>query len=98
MGVCRQFLTHTDPVTQRWLTATLDRVFGWPDIVRFSWSTAERLLESDAVRVQWPETVAALSAKPFKKDAGRKRPADAAHEPSEPTHPALKAFGLCEAA
>jgi ribonuclease H2 subunit A len=34
-----------DPETQRYLMRTLDPVFGWPCIVRFSWQTAKTMME-----------------------------------------------------
>lgn len=45
-----------DPVTKKWLSGNIDPVFGLPRIVRFSWSTAEKLLETEALEVEW-ETV-----------------------------------------
>ncbi|KAK9805728.1 hypothetical protein WJX73_002697 [Symbiochloris irregularis] len=42
-----------DPVTKAWLEAHLDRVFGFPDLVRFSWQTCTRMLEDRAVPVRW---------------------------------------------
>lgn len=44
-----------DPATKKWLTANVDQVFGFPQLVRFSWSTAEKILESNAVQVDWEE-------------------------------------------
>lgn len=34
-----------DPRTVRYLKSTLDPVFGWPGVVRFSWATAKTMLE-----------------------------------------------------
>lgn len=45
-----------DPVTKKWLAANVDEVFGFPRIVRFSWSTAEKILETNALTVEWEET------------------------------------------
>lgn len=45
----------TDPVTKTWLSENVDSVFGFPQLVRFSWSTAEKILESHAVSVEWEE-------------------------------------------
>lgn len=45
-----------DPVTKKWLTENVDQVFGFPQIVRFSWSTAEKILESKALSVEWEDT------------------------------------------
>ncbi|XP_046816120.1 ribonuclease H2 subunit A [Vespa crabro] len=44
-----------DPVTKKWLAANVDDVFGFPQIVRFSWSTAEKILETNALTVEWEE-------------------------------------------
>ncbi|XP_033364863.1 ribonuclease H2 subunit A isoform X1 [Bombus vosnesenskii] len=44
-----------DPDTKRWLSENVDPVFGFPHIVRFSWSTAEKILESKALPVEWEE-------------------------------------------
>lgn len=46
----------TDPVTKNWLSTNVDEVFGFPQLVRFSWSTAEQILESKALTVEWEET------------------------------------------
>lgn len=46
----------TDPMTKNWLSANVDAVFGFPRLVRFSWSTAEQILESKALAVEWEET------------------------------------------
>ena len=45
-----------DPVTVAWLKDHLDPLFGYPSIVRFSWSTCERLLEQHGHPVLWPMT------------------------------------------
>ncbi|XP_043275595.1 ribonuclease H2 subunit A [Venturia canescens] len=44
-----------DPLTKKWLTENIDQVFGFPQIVRFSWSTAEKILESKALAVEWED-------------------------------------------
>lgn len=44
-----------DPLTKKWLSSTVDPTFGFPQIVRFSWSTAEKILESEALSVEWEE-------------------------------------------
>ncbi|XP_014473091.1 PREDICTED: ribonuclease H2 subunit A [Dinoponera quadriceps] len=43
----------TDPVTKSWLSANVDAVFGFPRLVRFSWSTAEQILQAKAFAVDW---------------------------------------------
>ncbi|XP_025024415.1 ribonuclease H2 subunit A isoform X2 [Python bivittatus] len=45
-----------DPKTKEWLTQSLDPIFGYPQFVRFSWSTTQIILESKAVPVHWDDT------------------------------------------
>jgi len=45
----------SDPVTKAWLRKNLDKVFGFPSFVRFSWSTAKNILDVDGVQVQWSD-------------------------------------------
>lgn len=42
-----------DPKTKAWLLRYLDPVFGYPQLVRFSWSTARTLMDSRGVAVRW---------------------------------------------
>lgn len=42
-----------DATTKDWLKRNMDPVFGFPEIVRFSWSTSRDLLEKEAVAVDW---------------------------------------------
>ncbi|XP_052362583.1 ribonuclease H2 subunit A [Oncorhynchus keta] len=44
-----------DPKTKAWLLKELDPVFGYPQFVRFSWSTTQTLLDSKAVTVHWDD-------------------------------------------
>ncbi|XP_037830840.1 ribonuclease H2 subunit A isoform X2 [Kryptolebias marmoratus] len=44
-----------DPKTKAWLLKYLDPVFGYPQFVRFSWSTAQTLMDSKAVAVCWDD-------------------------------------------
>ncbi|XP_011869038.1 PREDICTED: ribonuclease H2 subunit A [Vollenhovia emeryi] len=44
-----------DPATKSWLLASVDQVFGFPQLVRFSWSTVEQILQSKALEVEWEE-------------------------------------------
>ncbi|KAK5623507.1 Ribonuclease H2 subunit A [Crenichthys baileyi] len=44
-----------DPKTKEWLLKYLDPVFGYPQFVRFSWSTAQTLMDSKAVTVHWDD-------------------------------------------
>lgn len=43
----------SDVVTKAWLRRNVDRVFGFPSFVRFSWSTAKLIMEEKAVEVRW---------------------------------------------
>ncbi|OXA44133.1 Ribonuclease H2 subunit A [Folsomia candida] len=43
----------SDEVTKKFLRANIDPVFGFPNIVRDSWSTASDLLEKRAVKIKW---------------------------------------------
>ena len=47
------FFTTTDPTTKKWLADSVDKVFGFPQLVRFSWSTCSNILDSKAVPVHW---------------------------------------------
>lgn len=42
-----------DPNTKKWLMESIDKVFGYPQIVRFSWATTKTLLDKYAVKVTW---------------------------------------------
>lgn len=43
-----------DPLTKAWAAANFDPLFGWPSVVRFSWSTAKVAFKAPgAVRVTW---------------------------------------------
>ncbi|KAJ3072994.1 Ribonuclease H2 subunit A [Podochytrium sp. JEL0797] len=44
-----------DPNTKKWLRHNMDPVFGFPDVVRFSWSTAAKMLEKSTASVSWNE-------------------------------------------
>lgn len=44
-----------DPVTKKFLQENIDPVFGFPRLVRFSWSTAENILMAKAVNVQFED-------------------------------------------
>lgn len=47
-----------DPVTVQFLESVMDPVFGFPTFIRFSWSTASRMLhEKQAVPVIWKNEV-----------------------------------------
>ncbi|KAJ3256306.1 Ribonuclease H2 subunit A [Boothiomyces macroporosus] len=47
----------SDPNTKQWLAENVDPVFGYPNTVRFSWSTCETILESKGVSVVWEKEI-----------------------------------------
>lgn len=42
-----------DPRTKAWLRSNMDRLFGYPNFVRFSWETTKVILKEDAINVDW---------------------------------------------
>lgn len=44
-----------DPVTKAFLQDNIDPIFGFPKLVRFSWSTAENILVSKAVKMEFED-------------------------------------------
>jgi hypothetical protein len=43
-----------DPFTKQWLEGNLDKLFGYPTLIRFSWATTDNMLEEfDAHAVAW---------------------------------------------
>eukprot|EP00041_Stephanoeca_diplocostata_P022570 m.540244 g.540244 ORF g.540244 m.540244 type:complete len:352 (-) comp22096_c0_seq3:1371-2426(-) len=66
-----------DPVTVEWLQKHGDNVFGFPGCVRFSWSTARKLMEEKCAHVTWesdeeedtPSVMSFFSAKAKKSKA-----------------------------
>lgn len=61
-GSPAQALTLSDPNTQAWLKGAVEPVFGFPNIVRFSWTTVKVLLEKHAHAVKWSVGLAGLYA------------------------------------
>ena len=51
--VSSSHFTILDPITKKWLKASVDPVFGYPSIIRFSWKTCTALLDANAVQVTW---------------------------------------------
>lgn len=43
----------SDPATKAWLEKNMDPLFGFPSLVRFSWSTCETILDNKGVKVTW---------------------------------------------
>lgn len=60
-----------DPNTVKWLKRNMNKIFGFPEIVRFSWSSCSRILEESAVPVQWHDPVVEES----NNNSYKKRPA-----------------------
>ena len=71
-----------DPLTKKWLTENIDNVFGFPQIVRFSWSTAAKILEAKALSVEFEEIddEEVPSAPTISKYFTRKLPNNVSHE------------------
>lgn len=46
---------RADPNTKAFLRSVFDPVFGFPDLVRFSWSTAYQVMLKDGVLVRWSD-------------------------------------------
>lgn len=44
-----------DPLTKTWLRKNIDSLFGFPALVRFSWSTASSLMDMQTSKVEWPD-------------------------------------------
>jgi len=44
-----------DEVTKAWLAAHVDKVFGFPSLIRFSWKTSTNLLDEHAYKVSWED-------------------------------------------
>lgn len=44
-----------DPVTKTFLQENIDPIFGFPRLVRFSWSTAENVLLNKAVKIEFED-------------------------------------------
>lgn len=53
LGVERGSGYPSDPKTKEWLSKSVDLVFGFDDSVRFSWGTAGKILDKQAVPVTW---------------------------------------------
>jgi ribonuclease H2 subunit A len=60
-------------LTKKWLRDHIDDVFGLPDVVRFSWSTTERLVEERCVPVRWGDEEDADEEAKGKAGRGRAR-------------------------
>ncbi|KAL5022714.1 hypothetical protein ScPMuIL_001869 [Solemya velum] len=45
----------SDPATKKFMASNMDPVFGFPQFVRFSWSTASHILEKEAEIMEWED-------------------------------------------
>jgi ribonuclease H2 subunit A len=43
----------SDPVTKQWLEKNVSPIFGYPSMVRFSWSTCTTIMDTQCVDVLW---------------------------------------------
>ncbi|KXN68581.1 ribonuclease-like protein H2 large subunit [Conidiobolus coronatus NRRL 28638] len=55
-----------DPLTKEWLAKSVDPVFGYYPVVRFSWSTIDDLLIKQGIKINWPESEALLGVQKLK--------------------------------
>lgn len=53
LHLCYFKLFVSDPETKKFLMNNIDQIFGFSQLVRFSWSTAEKVLEENAITVEW---------------------------------------------
>lgn len=44
-----------DENTKKWLSKNMDSVFGFPNLVRFNWSTARDLIKKNSVEFEWED-------------------------------------------
>ncbi|KAF9790653.1 ribonuclease H-like domain-containing protein [Thelephora terrestris] len=60
-----------DPKTKAWLEGALDKTFGFPGLVRFSWATVKVILERDGHPVKWVDEGQAHLIQAFEAGTGR---------------------------
>jgi len=60
----------SDPNTQAWLKTAVNPIFGFPKIVRFSWTTVKVILEKNARSVKWIDDGQASLIKAFENGKG----------------------------
>lgn len=53
LAQARVLMCPSDPKTQAWIKGSLDPTFGFPSLVRFSWTTVKIVLEKNGHPVQW---------------------------------------------
>jgi len=47
----------SDPNTVSWLREHMDKMFGWGPLVRYSWSTATKMLDTEGYKVVWKSDI-----------------------------------------
>ncbi|CCM01387.1 uncharacterized protein FIBRA_03438 [Fibroporia radiculosa] len=60
----------SDPKTQAWIKGSLDPTFGFPSLVRFSWTTIKLVLEKNGHVVQWTDDGQASLIQAFESATG----------------------------
>ncbi|KZV64446.1 ribonuclease H2 subunit A [Peniophora sp. CONT] len=60
----------SDPKTKEWIRKCLDGTFGYPGLVRFSWTTVKVALEKDGHKVSWMDDENVSLAKSFASVSG----------------------------
>ncbi|KAJ7126988.1 ribonuclease H-like domain-containing protein [Mycena epipterygia] len=63
----------SDPRTKAWLRSSIEPVFGFPRIVRFSWSTVKVLLEKEGKTAEWIDDGQASLIQAFENAKGREK-------------------------
>ncbi|KAG2367858.1 ribonuclease H-like domain-containing protein [Suillus spraguei] len=63
----------SDPKTQTWVKDSLDPTFGFPSIVRFSWTTVKVILEKSAHTAKWIDEGQESLVKAFEGGKGREK-------------------------
>ncbi|KIK25023.1 hypothetical protein PISMIDRAFT_28916 [Pisolithus microcarpus 441] len=61
----------SDPKTQEWMKTALHPTFGFPSLVRFSWTTVKVMLDKSAHPVKWTDEGHGTSFAAFGSDRGR---------------------------
>lgn len=56
-----------DPITKKFLKNNFDPIFGFPSIVRFSWSTADNMLENSGDQIEWYDDEESSDVKSMKR-------------------------------
>ncbi|GLB40445.1 putative endonuclease that specifically degrades the RNA of RNA- DNA hybrids [Lyophyllum shimeji] len=60
----------SDPNTQEWLKSSVEPTFGFPKLVRFSWTTVKVILDKNAHGVKWTDEGQASLTKAFESGKG----------------------------